>query len=164
MEKQNQNSVCLILDNIRSVHNVGSIFRTADAAGVSMIYLVGTTPTPIDRFEKKRKDFIKTSLGAEDSVPWKYTKKISSTIKKLQSKGCVVLSLEQTPDSISYTKIQSKLKNKKIALIVGNEVGGVSKQALTLSDFCIEIPMKGVKESLNVSVSTGIALYRILNI
>lgn len=154
----------LILDNIRSVYNVGSIFRTADAVGIDCIYLIGMTPQPIDQFGKMRKDFTKTSLGAEETVPWIYAKTISPIIKKLQREHFVVLALEQTPESKIYTKIDPFIKNKNIAMIVGNEVDGVSSRAISLADHSIEIPMKGMKESLNVSVATGIALYKIINI
>jgi tRNA G18 (ribose-2'-O)-methylase SpoU len=142
---------------------VGSVFRTADAVGADMIYLIGTTPTPVDRFGRKRKDVIKTSLGAEETVNWKYSKTITPIISKLKKQGFIIISLEQNPKSIPYTKVSRLIKNKDIALIIGNEVDGVSQKALIKSDYIIEIPMKGIKESLNVSVATGIALYRILD-
>lgn len=154
----------LILDNIRSTHNVGSIFRTADAAGVGMIYLIGTTPTPIDQFGRKRKDIAKTSLGAEDVISWKYSKTILPVISKLKKAGYVIVSLEQSIKSVDYTKAAKLLKGKPIVLILGNEVDGVSQKALEKSDYIVEIPMKGVKESLNVSVATGIALFRLLDL
>jgi tRNA G18 (ribose-2'-O)-methylase SpoU len=153
--------VVLILDNIRSVHNVGSIFRTAETAGVSKIYCLGTTPTPLDRFSQKRKDFAKVALGAEDLVSWEYLETGEATIRKLKKDGFQILALEQDQNSINYKKIKL---GKKIALIVGNEVGGVSKSLLKLVDQIAEIPMKGDKESLNVSVAFGVALFRILNI
>jgi tRNA G18 (ribose-2'-O)-methylase SpoU len=151
----------LILEDIRSTHNVGSFFRTADAAGVTHIYLVGCTPTPIDKFNRKRSDIAKTALGAEDTIPWTYIKTITPLIKKLQKSGVSVVALEQSPESIDYKKVKAK---GAIALIVGNEVTGVSKKALTYADVIAEIPMKGNKESLNVSVAGGIALFRLLNI
>ena len=154
----------LILDNIRSTHNVGSIFRTADAAGVGMIYLVGTTPTPVDKFGRKRKDIAKASLGAEETISWKYEKTIVPVISKLKKAGYAVVSLEQSPKSIDYKKAGKLLKGKPIAIILGNEVEGVSQKALIKSDYIVEIPMKGKKESLNVSVATGIALFRLLGI
>jgi tRNA G18 (ribose-2'-O)-methylase SpoU len=151
--------VVLILDNIRSVHNVGSIFRTAETAGVSKIYCLGTTPTPLDRFSQKRKDFAKVALGAEDLVSWEYLETGEATIRKLKKDGFQILALEQDQNSINYKKIKL---GKKIALIVGNEVGGVSKSLLKLVDQIAEIPMKGKKESLNVSVATGIMLFELI--
>lgn len=151
----------LILEDIRSTHNVGSFFRTADAVGVTHIYLVGCTPTPIDKFNRKRSDIAKTALGAEDTIPWTYVKTITPLIKKLQKSGVSVVALEQSPESVDYKKVKIK---GSTALIVGNEVTGVSKKALTCADVIAEIPMKGNKESLNVSVAGGIALFRLLNI
>ena len=151
--------VVLILDNIRSVHNVGSIFRTAETAGVSKVYCLGTTPTPLDRFSQKRKDFAKVALGAEDLVSWEYLETGEATIRKLKKDGFQILALEQDQNSINYKKIKL---GKKIALIVGNEVGGVSKSLLKLVDQIAEIPMKGKKESLNVSVATGIMLFELI--
>lgn len=150
----------LILDNIRSVHNVGSIFRTADAAGVSKIYLVGTTPAPIDRFGRKRRDLTKVSLGAEESVAWEHVENAAALIKFLKKEGFVVVALEQDGRSVDYRDFSSK-KGSSIALIVGNEVGGVSKELLGLADAIMEIPMVGKKESLNVSVATGVALFQL---
>ncbi len=151
--------VVLILDNIRSVHNVGSIFRTAETAGVSKIYCLGTTPTPIDRFSQTRKDFAKVALGAEDLVSWEHLETGEATIRKLKKDSFQILALEQDQNSINYKKIKL---GKKIALIVGNEVGGVSKSLLKLVDQIAEIPMKGKKESLNVSVATGIMLFELI--
>jgi len=155
-----------ILYNIRSIHNVGSIFRTADAAGIEKLYLCGVTPSPLDRFKKKRQDFVKVSLGAEDSVTWE---KIGSTIdppetldliQKLKKDGYAIVSLEQNNASLSHTDKKIKV-NKNIALIIGNEVDGIPQSILDVSDYIIEIPMRGKKESLNVSVSFGIAAYEL---
>lgn len=151
--------VVLVLDNIRSVHNVGSIFRTAETAGVSKVYCLGTTPTPLDRFSQKRKDFAKVALGAEDLVSWEYLEAGETLVSKLKKDSFQILALEQDQNSINYKKIKL---GKKIALIVGNEVGGVSKSLLKLVDQIVEIPMKGKKESLNVSVATGIMLFEII--
>ena len=148
----------IILDNIRSVHNVGSIFRTAETAGVSKIYCIGTTATPNDRFGNKRSDFAKVALGAEDLVAWEYALSGLSLVKKLRKDGYTIIALEQDKRSVSFRKIKLGKKN---ALIVGNEVGGVSKNLLKLSDQIAEIPMKGKKESLNVAVATGIMLFAI---
>lgn len=159
----------LLLDNIRSVHNVGSIFRTAETIGISHIYCAGTTPTPNDRFGVKRKDFAKVALGSEDIIPWEHVddhvavikslKKLGGTNKKF---GLKIISLEQAENSVDYKSVN--INNKGVTLIIiGNEVEGVSKDLLTLSDVIAEIPMKGLKESLNVSVATGIFLYRLLD-
>ncbi|MCX6719042.1 MAG: RNA methyltransferase [Candidatus Taylorbacteria bacterium] len=147
----------LLLDNIRSVHNVGSIFRTAEAAGVVIIYCCGTTPTPLDRFGRKRKDLAKVSLGAEDMVGWEYSKEAVAVIKKLKKEGFQVVSIEQASNSRDYREVKLK---KKALIIFGNEVGGVSRSLLDASDAIAEIPMKGKKESLNVSVAAGVVLFR----
>ena len=143
------------------MHNVGSIFRTADAAGVTEIILSGYTPSPLDRFGVPRKDFIKVSLGAEASVPWRHVRTLGHTLTKLKKEGAHFLALEQDDCSIplfSYTPPHGAL-----ALIVGNEVRGVSPQLLKKVDTILEIPMRGKKESLNVSVATGIALFTLQN-
>ena len=148
----------LILENLRSVENTASIFRTAEGLGVSKIILVGTTPAPIDRFGRKRQDFAKISLGAEGFVSWEVGKSISSVIEELKEQDFKIISLEQNPNAINLKNFQtSKLKN--FALIVGNEVDGISSTTLKASDATVEIPMQGKKESLNVSVATGIALF-----
>lgn len=152
----------LVLDNIRSVENTASIFRTSDGLGVSKLYLVGTTPAPIDRFGRKRSDFAKVALGAEETVPWEYYKDISEVVNELRSQGFSIISLEQAPESENLISYKANTL-EMFALIVGNEVEGVSKAALELSDEILEIEMKGEKESLNVSVSTGIALYTLMN-
>ena len=153
----------LILHNIRSVHNVGSIFRTADAAGVEKIYLAGVTPTPLDRFGRKRKDLAKVALGAEEFLSWEYKKSLSALISALKKDGYEIVALEQSTRAIDYRKFKIKNSAKnKIALILGEETKGVPKNILDKCDTIIEIPMRGRKESLNVSVATGIALFRII--
>lgn len=151
----------LILNNIRSVENVGAMFRTADAAGIDKIYLVGITPAPVDRFGRKRKDLAKSALGAEEFVSWGQVPKILPLIKKLKREGFQIIAIEQDPKSVDYKKVKAQNKN---AFIVGAEVEGLPKEVLKECDIIAEIPMKGKKESLNVSVSLGIALFRILNI
>lgn len=158
MEKVNK---ILILDDIRSAQNVGSIFRTADAIGVDKIYLLGITPDPVDRFGRKRSDIKKASLGAEETVVWDHVNNKAQLASDLKKNGFKIVSLEQTKDSIDYKDFNAP---EKIAVIVGNEVSGVSKELLDLSDTVLEIPMKGKKESLNVSVSTGILLFRLFDI
>lgn len=153
----------LILDNIRSVENTGSIFRTAECLGVSKMYLIGTTPAPLDRFGRKRPDFAKVALGAEELVEWEYAPEILPVIKELKSQSFKILSLEQHPDSIDLAVSSKKLEAiQMFALVVGNEVEGVSEDVLKKSDAILEISMKGQKESLNVSVATGIALFELL--
>ena len=150
----------LILHNIRSAHNVGSIFRTADAAGVSKIYLIGYTPAPRDKFERANKEIAKTALGAEQSVKWKKVENVQDQISKLKQEGYKILALEQAENSVDYR--EAKLAGKT-ALILGNEVSGIESEILAECDQIIEISMRGEKESLNVSVAAGIALFRLVN-
>jgi 23S rRNA (guanosine2251-2'-O)-methyltransferase len=151
--------VCLLLDNIRSVHNVGSIFRTAETAGVAKIYCLGTTPLPVDRFGRKRKDLAKVALGAEDLVKWEHVEDEAMLIKQLKKQGFRIIAIEQAPNSVDYREVKP---HEKSLFILGNEVGGVSQEILKLVDVIAEIPLKGKKESLNVSVAAGIALYSII--
>ena len=151
----------LLLDNIRSVHNVGSIFRTAETIGISRIYCGQTTPCPIDRFKRPRKDFIKVSLGAEKSVAWEHVDDPVALVKNLRKDGFKVIALEQSGKSIDYK--EAKVSDK-VLIILGNEVDGVSESLLNLADEIAEIPMKGEKESLNVSVAAGVFLYRLLDV
>ncbi|MEK7135391.1 MAG: TrmH family RNA methyltransferase [Patescibacteria group bacterium] len=150
----------LILENLRSVENTGSIFRTAEGLGVSKIILVGTTPAPMDRFGRKRSDFAKVSLGAEDIVEWEWIapENFQFLISNLQKDGFKIISLELDPKAKNLRSYEAN-KLERFALVVGNEVDGVSKEILEVSDEIVEIPMQGKKESLNVSVSTGIALF-----
>jgi tRNA G18 (ribose-2'-O)-methylase SpoU len=153
--------IFLLLDDIRSVHNVGSIFRTAETLGISRIFCAGTTPTPMDRFGNKRSDFAKVSLGAEDMVPWEYAADAAVLARRLKKEGFEVIALEQSEDSTDYKKV--KARGAKSLMILGSEVEGVSQKLLGLADVIAEIPMKGDKESLNVSVAAGIFLYRLLD-
>ncbi len=148
--------IFVVLDNIRSVHNVGSVFRTADCAGISHIYLCGTSPTPIDRFGRKRKDMSKVSLGAEDVVSWKYFKNTEDAILELKKGGIEVVAVEQDKKSINYGDYKL---SPKTAFVFGREVEGISKDILEKCDKIIEIPIYGKKESLNVSVTVGIILF-----
>jgi len=154
----------VLLHNIRSCQNVGSIFRTADAIGVEKLYLCGITPTPLDRFGKKRTDVTKASLGAEDSIAWEKigstldTRALIAQIKKLKKDGHTILALEQHTNSKELFSYATKYTNKT-ALIVGNEVEGISPSVLKYTDTILEIPMHGKKESLNVAVAFGIAGY-----
>ncbi|MEK7461652.1 MAG: TrmH family RNA methyltransferase [Patescibacteria group bacterium] len=146
----------IILENLRSIENTASIFRTADGFGVSKIILIGTTPAPIDRFGRKRQAFAKVSLGAENTIDWEHRQEIGSIIDNLKKEGFLVIALEQTPHSVD---LKSLTKSNKFAIIAGNEVTGVSKKTLGMADVVAEIPMLGQKESLNVSVATGVALF-----
>jgi len=159
--KKTDKTTVLVLDNIRSTHNVGSIFRIADCVGVLKIYLVGVTPDPVDRFGRDRKDIAKVSLGAEKTILWEHATDIKKLIAKLKKDGFEVVALEQDEDSIDYKKYKPQFP---FALILGEEVNGIRKETLNLCDKIIEIKMAGEKESLNVSVATGVALFRILNI
>lgn len=151
----------LIIHDIRSAYNVGSIFRTADAAGVDCLYLTGFTPTPIDRFGRDRKDIQKSALGAEKTVHWEQKTRVIALIKKLKKEGFFVVAVEQASHARDYKTIKI---NHPIVFIFGNEVSGLSQKILNECDIIAEIPMSGKKESLNVSVAAGIALFRILNI
>jgi tRNA G18 (ribose-2'-O)-methylase SpoU len=151
--------IFLILHNIRSVINVGAMFRTAEAAGVSKIYLTGYTPAPVDRFGKKRNDFAKAALGAEDLVSYEVHKNINTLISKLQKEKVKLIALEQAQNSVHFKKIKI---TGPTALLVGNEVGGVIPALLKKADVIAEIPMHGKKESLNVGVALGVLLFQLV--
>jgi len=150
--------IALILNNIRSNENVGSIFRTADAAGVYKIYICGYTPAPIDRFGRINKALSKAALGAEKFVKWQKVKNLKGIIERLKNEKSKVVAVEQSPKSKNY-RLLSKIYN--LALVFGNEVTGLSKKDLSLCDTIIEIPMRGEKESLNVAVTAGIILFQL---
>jgi 23S rRNA (guanosine2251-2'-O)-methyltransferase len=152
----------VILENIRSLHNVGSIFRTADAFGIEKLYLCGITPSPLDRFGVVRGDVAKTALGAEKTVAWEQVEGASRLIDKLKKEGFKIFALEQSPNAVSLYKLQANsYQLPKVALILGAEVEGVSKTLLAKADTIVEIPMRGMKESLNVSVACGIAAFEL---
>ena len=153
------NNNILILHNIRSVENVGAMFRTADAAGVIKIYLTGYTPAPLDRFGRKRRDLVKSALGAEEFVSWEQKKSIFPLLAKLKREKYLIIAIEQDEKSIDYKKVRLKQKN---VFIVGAEVSGIPKNILQKCDVIAEIPMRGKKESLNVSVALGIVLFSAL--
>lgn len=150
----------IVLDNLRSAHNVGSIFRTADALAVEKIWLCGTTPCPGVSGPlvslKASKELAKTALGAEKSVPWEYQKRITGVLKTLRKQDFKIVGLEQTENSVNLFKFKAPIK---LALVIGNEVTGVAKVTLHQCDKIIEIPMSGQKESLNVAVAFGVAGY-----
>ncbi len=152
MEKKNLFYV--VVDNVRSLENVGSIFRTADALGVSKIFLCGITGVP------SQQKISKTALGAEKTVPFEYHKQTWRLVDALKKDDMQIVVLEQSPKSILYTKFEPKFP---LALVIGNEVKGVSPKVLKQAHKSIYLPMKGKKESLNVSVAFGVAGYQILN-
>jgi tRNA G18 (ribose-2'-O)-methylase SpoU len=148
MEQQKQ--FVLILPNVRSCHNVGSMFRTADAFGVTKIYLVGYTACP------PKPQIDKVSLGAEKWMQWEHRKDLAKLVKKLRRQGFNIIGLEKSNSSSDIKKAKFEFP---LALIVGNEVDGLDEKTIKLCDQVVHIPMKGKKESLNVSVAAGIALY-----
>ena len=157
---KNQQNI-LIIHNVRSVQNVGAMFRTADAADIDKIYLTGYTPTPLDRFGRKRGDLAKSALGAEEFVSWEQKKSILPLLTKLKKDKFCIIAIEQDKKSVDYKKVKLGKKN---VFIVGAEVTGIPKNILQKCDIIAEIPMRGKKESLNVSVALGIALFRICDL
>ena len=174
----------VILHNIRSLYNVGSIFRTADAAGIEKIYLCGITSKPVDEFGKSRQQLTKVSLGAEKYVEWEYFKSTTRLIDKLKKEKYKIFAIEQSKKSTPYYKI-SKIKSatasgskRKIVLVLGNEIKGLPLSILSRAERILEIPMKGVmvrqahhprrtgqgKESLNVAVAFGIVAFHLINV
>lgn len=150
----------VVLHDVRSSHNVGSIFRTADAAGCTMLYLCGITQTPIDRFGRVQPDIAKVGLGAEQWMPWEYAKSCPLLLDRLKKKGCTILALEQSKQSVPYTAIHVSRKQwERTVLVIGNEVQGLSRAILNRADRIIEIPMHGRKESLNVAVAFGVVAF-----
>lgn len=148
--------VFLVLHNIRSVYNVGSIFRTADAAGVAKVYLTGYTPAPLDRFGRRRKDFAKVSLRAEEYVPWEHVPRLPTLLHRLRKEKVALIAVEQDTHAAHYKK---RRKSPRTAYVFGNEKTGLPASVLNRCDWIMEIPMKGKKESLNVSVAAGIVLF-----
>lgn len=155
--------VFVALEDVRSAHNVGSIFRTADGAGAAGMYLIGTAPTPVDRFGRAQPDIAKTALGAEKTLPWTYFETADTFLKEMQEKEFEIVAVEQDERAIGYTEAARAEGASGLVLIFGNEVGGVSRGVLDAADAIISIPMRGKKESLNVSVAAGVVLYRMLN-
>lgn len=144
--------VRVVLDNIRSSHNVGSVFRTSDALLVEKIYLCGITSTPPD------KEIRKTALGAENTVAWEYSESTLDAVAALKAKGYTLIAVEQVEDSVSLCDYLPT-ENAKLALIFGNEVKGVQQEVVDQCDFALEIPQYGTKHSFNISVSAGIVLW-----
>ena len=142
----------LILDDIRSMNNIGSVFRTADAFKVEKIYLCGITATPPHR------EIQKTALGADETVIWEHAQDVQSIVKDLQNNGYKVAAVEQVENSVSLLDFQPQ-KGEKYAFIFGNEVFGVNPAIVEQADFCLEIPQYGTKHSLNISVTVGIVAW-----
>ncbi len=155
MLKKNKIEIIVILDNIRSMHNIGSIFRTADAIGCIKIFLCGICATP------PNKEINKTALGSTESINWKYFSNTKQAIELLTKQNYEIISVEQTKNSVPLKKF--KISNNKIALIFGNEVKGVSNEVLSRSNKHVEITQYGLKKSMNVSVAAGIVLWAIKN-
>lgn len=157
-----------VLQNIRSLHNVGSIFRTADAAGLEKLYLCGITPAPVDRFGTIRPQLAKVALGAEKSVAWdgsaRSPRAIGRLLESLKKDGYKILALEQSKKSIPYFKLKVNSQKSKVVLIVGHELIGLPKTILDKADKILEIPMGGKKESLNVAVAFGIVAFHLIHI
>lgn len=153
IKSREKNEIYLVLDNIRSMYNVGAIFRSAEGARVKKIFVCGITATP------PREKIFKTSLGAVDWVDWEYTESAKKIVEKLKNDGVQIVTLEQTDSSVHYKKAKYK---RPIAIVVGHELNGVSDEILALCDLCVEIPMYGRANSLNVATATGILLYEVL--
>ncbi len=145
-----------LLENVRSLYNVGSIFRTSDAALISGLYLTGYTPFP------PRPEISKTALGAVESVPWSYHRNAIAAVAEMKAKGIKLVVLEQTRESMPIWNLSADIFPACIA--VGNEIGGITKDVLDSADIAVEIPMLGVKHSLNVAVAYGIAVYRLFEL
>ncbi len=144
--------VAVVLDNIRSLNNVGAIFRTADGAGIEKIWLCGITGYP------PQGEIARTALGAEESVAWEYAKDVLDVVRRHKARGYQVVLLEQAEESISYDEF---IPDKPVCLVVGNEVEGVMEELVQLADVVVEIPMAGVKNSLNVAVAFGVAAFHL---
>ena len=151
-----QSGLVLVLDNIRSAHNVGSAFRTADAFGVDKIYLGGICPVP------PSPELRKVALGAEEVIPSKHVDDVVALVTRLQAEGYTVVAVEQTVHSVKLDKFHRE-PGKKYALVFGNEVNGVQQEVVDACDYALEIPQQGTKHSLNVSVSIGVILWGIRN-
>ncbi len=152
VKRSEKNKVIAVLENIRSAYNVGSVFRTADAFLIESIYITGYTARP------PHKEIIKTALGAQDSVDWKYFQSSKQAIEDLRSKDYKIFAVEQAIDSILLENMNNFF-TEKVAFIFGNEVSGVEQETILHCDGCIEIPQFGMKHSLNISVAAGIVLW-----
>jgi 23S rRNA (guanosine2251-2'-O)-methyltransferase len=150
--------IIVVLHNVRSAHNVGSIFRTSDAIGVSKIILSGYSPRPIDRFGRPVKEIAKTALGAESYIPWEGISEFGARLKQYRKDGYVIVGFEQDLRAIDYCEWTPP---ERVVVIVGSEVRGMSPALRAKCDVLLEIPMNGKKESLNVSVAYGVGMFRV---
>jgi 23S rRNA (guanosine2251-2'-O)-methyltransferase len=160
VKHEKQREIWVLLHNLRSMHNVGSIFRTADAIGVSRILITGYTPRPLDRFGRAVKEIEKTALGAQLTIPWESYETWNEAIEKARSIDFSILALEQDEGSIDYKEY---VPAPKTLIVLGEEVEGIPQDLRAACDATIEIPMRGNKESLNVSVAFGVAVYRLFD-
>ena len=151
-----RSGLVVVLDNIRSAHNVGSAFRSSDAFGVDKVFLCGISAAP------PSPEIHKTALGAEDSVPWEYCANTMDAVRQLKEAGYTVLAVEQTEHSLKLGRDFRRSPGQKLALIFGNEVNGVRQDVVNESDAALEIPQSGTKHSLNVSVAVGVVLWEIV--
>lgn len=151
-KQQNKLPIVVVLDNVRSLHNVGSAFRTADGFAIEAIYLCGITAQPPHR------EIEKTALGATQSIEWKYFETVAYAVDELKKSGYEIVAIEQAENSISLLEFEPSL-DKKFALFFGNEVNGVSEEVMKEIDVCLEIPQFGTKHSFNIVISTGIVLW-----
>ena len=155
-KKEDKNQLIAILDNVRSLNNIGSVFRTADAFAIEAVYLCGITAKPPHR------EINKTALGATESVNWTYFEDTQTAVNKLKEDGWKVYAIEQTENSLMLNNFKP-LSNEKIALIFGHEVKGVEQKVINQCDGVIEIPQKGTKHSLNISVSAGVVIWDLVS-
>lgn len=154
MKAAEKHPVIVIMDDVRSMHNVGSAFRTGDAFAIEALYLCGYTPTPPHR------DIHKTALGATETVSWKHFETTMDAVNHAKALGCKIYAVEQAHNSTMLNTLQ--WQNERIALVFGNEVSGVNEEVMAMADGCIEIPQFGSKHSLNISVSMGVVLWEMI--
>jgi tRNA G18 (ribose-2'-O)-methylase SpoU len=155
MQQTDKHSIIIILDDVRSMHNVGSAFRTCDAFAIEALYLCGYTPAPPHR------DIHKTALGATETVNWKHFATTAEAVQAAKDAGYKIYGVEQAHDSVSLQNFEWQ-QGEKVALVFGNEVEGVNEEILKMADGCIEIPQWGSKHSLNISVSLGIVIWELV--
>ena len=160
LDGASKKDIRVLLHNIRSAHNVGAIFRTADALGVSHIYLSGYTPTPFDQFLRPVKEIAKTALGAELTIPWEYAKSPAKFLRASKKEGRKIVGVELDSRSIDY---KTYVPEQYTLIVMGNEVRGLSPSLRTHCNVLLEIPMRGKKESLNVATAFGVILFRLFD-
>ena len=156
IKEKKTHPIYVVVDNVRSMYNVGSIFRTSDGARISKLFLCGFTPYP------PRSEILKTALGATESVAWEYSKSVDDVLVRLKSEHIRIVAVEHTTKSIPHTELTKQ--DFPLALVIGNEISGLSPTVLDYADIAVEIPMHGIKQSLNVSVAYGIVLFECLRV